>query len=279
MTREMPTLEQWCADVPGLTRTGVDTWESSARSSTALTGEAHALLAEIEPQSFWFKHRNEVIAAVVRRFPPNGPIFDIGGGNGYVSAGLREAGFTCVVLEPGQVGAANAARRGFPVIRAAFQDLRIADGTIPSAGMFDVLEHIGDDTGALANMHRVLAPGGRLYIAVPAYRLLWSDDDVSAGHFRRYTLHVLAKKLQEAGFAVDYSTYFFAVLVLPILFMRVLTPFLRPKSKSKMQQDHTLPTGMIGAVFRRSFARELAKIVSGGRRNIGASCLLVARKL
>ena len=271
-------LEQWCAKVPNLKKTGTHSWELLAESSTALTTEAHTLLAEIEPQSFWFSHRNDVIAAVVQRFPPMGTIFDIGGGNGYVSLGLEKAGFECVVVEPGKAGAANAAKRGFPVIRAPFQDLQIGDGTIPSAGMFDVLEHIDDDAGAIANLYRVLAPGGRLYIAVPSHRLLWSDDDVKAGHFRRYTLRTLSRRLHQAGFALDYGTYFFAILVAPIFLMRVLPARRRLKSGNEVKQDHRLPPGRLGAVFRRSFDRELAKIASDGKQRFGASCLVVARK-
>lgn len=278
MGDDWSNLEQWCSQVPGLTKTGARTWELLAESSTALSAEAHALLAEIEPQSYWFNHRNDVIAAVVRRFPPMGPILDIGGGNGYVSLGLKAGGFECIVVEPGEVGAVNAAKRGFPVIRAPFQNLQLRDETVPCAGMFDVLEHIEDDVGALANLHRVLAQGGRLYVAVPSYRLLWSDDDVKAGHFRRYRQRALCQRLEQAGFTVEYGTYFFAILVAPIFLMRVLTALLRLKSESKARQDHTLPRGAIGAVFRRSFSYELAKIASGSKLNFGASCLVVARK-
>ena len=37
----------------------------------------------------------------------------------------------------------------------------------------DVLEHIDDDRGMLAEMHRVLAPGGTLLVTVPAFPFLW----------------------------------------------------------------------------------------------------------
>jgi 2-polyprenyl-3-methyl-5-hydroxy-6-metoxy-1,4-benzoquinol methylase len=50
-----------------------------------------------------------------------------------------------------------------------------------------VLEHIDDEQAFLREIRRCLAPGGRIYLSVPAGRWLWSDDDVQAGHFRRYT--------------------------------------------------------------------------------------------
>ena len=272
-------LDELCGQIPGLIRTGENAWELPAQSATAFAGEAHARLVQIEAESYWFNHRNDVITAVVRRFPPSGPIFDIGGGNGYVSLGLKRCGFECIVVEPGEVGAANAAKRGFPVIRAPFQNLTLGDETIGSAGMFDVLEHIEDDSGALANLHRVLKREGRLYIAVPAHRLLWSAEDVAAGHYRRYTLGSLSERLRHAGFAVDYGTYFFTLLVAPIFLMRVVAALAGRSSVGDVNQDHRLPGGVIGAAFRWSFKRELLAIASGGRRPLGASCLIVARKI
>jgi SAM-dependent methyltransferase len=273
------SLEDWCSRIPGLVSVGSQTWQlPNAQSDTALCQDAHDLLAQIEPQSYWFKHRNDVIAAVVRQFPPKEPLFDIGGGNGYVSLGLKKAGFECVVFEPGNVGAATAARRGFGVVRAPFQELQIPDSSLPSAGMFDVLEHIADDAATLRRLHRALTSGGRLYISVPAYQFLWSADDVEAGHFRRYRLGALCESLVRTGFLIDFSTYFFSVLIAPILLMRTVRHRAAPKSAAAVRHDHVLPPGLIGASLRRSFARELAKIRSGRRQYWGASCLVVGRK-
>ncbi len=63
----------------------------------------------------------------------------------------------------------------------------------PSAsGSFDlvvcqnVLEHIADDEAALAEMARVLAPGGRLALLVPSGPTLFGSLDDAYGHWRRY---------------------------------------------------------------------------------------------
>ncbi len=52
----------------------------------------HRIMAELEETSFWFNHRNDVLMTAIRRFPPPGPILDVGGGNGYVSLALKRAG-------------------------------------------------------------------------------------------------------------------------------------------------------------------------------------------
>lgn len=244
---------------------------------TAFPAEEQALLAEIEPRSFWFGHRNDVIAAVVRRLPPSGPIFDIGGGNGYVSLGLQNAGFDCVVVEPSQAGAANAELRGVPVIRGTLDCLM--PSSIAAAGMFDVLEHLAEDGAALAKVSRALRPRGMLYVAVPAYQALWSNDDVEAGHFRRYTTPGLCRRLSDAGFSVEYATYFFSPLVAPVFLMRTIRRRRTRKSNAEVAGDHRLPRGLVGHCAAKVLRWESRSISRGNSVPLGTSCLAVARKL
>ena len=150
--QEIDSLPAWGAGISGLRKAADNFWELDTVADVSFPESGHSALVEIEQDSYWFNHRNDIIAAAVRQFPPDGPVFDIGGGNGYVSVGLKRAGFDCVVIEPGPAGAANAAARGFQVIRAPFQDLAVSDSTLAAAGMFDVLEHIEDDAAALAKL-------------------------------------------------------------------------------------------------------------------------------
>ena len=110
---------------------------------------------EIEENSFWFRHRNNCIIEMIRNYPPNGngPIFDVGGGNGYVAKGLLEAGLEVVLVEPGPAGAINAKKRGIPhVICATTHTAQFKPGSIPAIGVFDVVEHIEDDIGFLKHL-------------------------------------------------------------------------------------------------------------------------------
>ena len=80
---------------------------------------------------------------VVERFRPQGTIVDIGGGNGFVAGKLVQAGFPTVVVEPGETGARNAARRGVTtVICATLEAAHFRAASVPAACVFDVLEHI-----------------------------------------------------------------------------------------------------------------------------------------
>lgn len=72
----------------------------------------------------------------------------------------------------------------------------------------NVLEHIEDDRGSLAAMRRLLAPGGRLVLLVPAIPFLYGSLDRALGHYRRYTPWLLRERYREAGLVVQHLEYF-----------------------------------------------------------------------
>jgi SAM-dependent methyltransferase len=237
----------------------------------------------VEDVSFWFRHRNNCIGEIVRSFPPAGPIFDIGGGNGYVAKGLQDAGLDVVLVEPGAAGARNALRRGIlHVVQATAQDAGFARGSLPAAGLFDVVEHIQDDHGFLANLRQLLVPGGRVYLTVPAFQWLWSHEDVAAGHWRRYTLKRLAAVLRGAGYDIEFATCFFAFLPLPVLLSRAL-PYRLGLARGglnpdEMRADHELTNPAARRLLAWLTGRELARIAARRPCRFGGSCLVVARK-
>lgn len=270
------------AVAPGLERRDDGLWWPRVLSPVDYPDEGNAFCFEVEDRSFWFRHRNGCILDAVRRLPPAGPLFDIGGGNGFVSRALIAAGVSAVVVEPGPVGAANAARRGIPtVICATLEDAAFEPGSLPSAGLFDVLEHMPDDRQVLRTLHTCLAPGGRLYLSVPAYEWLWSADDDLGGHHRRYTLRQLRRVLTSAGFAVEYLSCFFAPLPLPVLLLRSLPWRLgsRPEVDPDALRQQLAPSPSVAErVLVRVLDSERRWLADGRRLPVGGSCLAVARR-
>ena len=90
--------------------------------------------------------------------------------------------------------------------------LPFADRTFDVVGAFDVLEHCAPEQRAVAELFRVLEPGGRLLASVPAYTWAWTEHDVRAGHHRRYTRTRLVRALELGGFDVLRATYGFAAV-------------------------------------------------------------------
>ncbi len=257
-------------------------WWPRTRSTVDYPDEGNAFCFQIEDHSFWFAYRNAYVAAAVGRFPPQGPIFDIGGGNGFVARGLTDAGFPTVVVEPGPTGARNAQSRGLePVACAALDDAGFLRGSVPAAGLFDVLEHIEDDHAALRTLHGLLPHGGRLYLTVPAYQWLWSSEDELSGHHRRYTRAGLARLLTRAGFVVELGTYVFWPLPVPILLLRAIPTRLgiRPEVNLDAVRNELKPQQGIAVKALTSLLDiERWWIGRGGTVPFGGSCLMVARK-
>jgi SAM-dependent methyltransferase len=100
----------------------------------------------------------------------------------------------------------------------------------------DVLEHIADETTALENWLRILRPGGRLLVCVPAFMFLWSDHDVVNHHRRRYTRKTLRAALNTAGFAIDRAGYWNFSIFLPATTVRLIERVrVRPKLSNSDQ--------------------------------------------
>jgi SAM-dependent methyltransferase len=73
---------------------------------------------------------------------------------------------------------------------------------------FEVLEHIEDDKGALAEWVPLVRPGGHLVLSVPAFQERFGAMDTHAGHFRRYSPTGLKDRLVEAGLTdVEITVY------------------------------------------------------------------------
>jgi SAM-dependent methyltransferase len=100
-------------------------------------------------------------------------------------------------------------------MRADATRLPIADNVFGAVLLLDVLEHV-DDHAALAEVHRVLRPGGVAVITVPAVPWLWSYRDEAAGHLRRYGRRQLVQAITGARLAV-LAVQYYQCLLFPLV--------------------------------------------------------------
>ena len=137
---------------------------------------------EVEESSFWFAHRSDVIAWLLGHYPCSGTMLDVGGGNGLETLRLQARQEPVVMVEPGPRACANARARGVErVLRATLEGLHLHPETVGAVCFFDVLEHIEAPLALLHEALRILRPGGRLYLTVPALDALWSNEDDTRG--------------------------------------------------------------------------------------------------
>lgn len=130
----------------------------------------------------------------------------------------------------------------------------------------NVLEHIPDDVGALRSFARMVRPGGRVVIFVPAHPAAFSKFDAAVGHVRRYTRNGLADVAREAGLTVETLHHVNAPgLCAWFLWMRVL--------------GQTPRSGPLLRLWDRAVVPVARTIEARVRPPFGQSLLLVARTM
>jgi SAM-dependent methyltransferase len=237
-------------------------------------------LSCIEDDSFWFTHRRDCIIEMIRRFPPGPLILDVGGGNGFVTLGLKHAGLNAVLLEPSNEAVMKAYQRGITQIICSTVDQAQFDlHSIPAVGLFDVLEHIEDDCAFIKKICRVLMPEGKLYLTVPALPCLWSHEDRYAEHFRRYRRKSLCDQLHECGFTVDFTTYLFSYLVVPLFLVKVIPTILglaKNYTHEQTRNEHVIQPGLKKKLVNVIHAWERKRISKGKVIPLGTSIMIAA---
>lgn len=114
---------------------------------------------------------------------------------------------------------------------------------------FDVLEHIEDDIEVLRWIESALSSHGSFALTVPAMPFLWSDHDVQAHHFRRYTKQTLLSVLKD-NFEIIKLTYFNTHLFPAIAATRALQRLgVIPEFESKTAGSHSGLSSVLETVF------------------------------
>ncbi|NLE76147.1 MAG: methyltransferase domain-containing protein [Chloroflexi bacterium] len=98
---------------------------------------------------------------------PSGRLLDLGGGTGRVAGALGYPPARLVLADVSAGMLAQAKSKGFPVVVAAAEALPFRDGAFGRVLMVDAFHHLEDQTGAAAEMWRVLGPQGRAVVEEP----------------------------------------------------------------------------------------------------------------
>lgn len=161
--------------------------------------------------------------------PPHaGKVVDLGAGRGTFAEMLRARGLAIHCVEADPENQAILREHGFPV-QSTINEQK--PESIDYVYTLNVLEHVPEDEELVRAVFLRLLRGGRLFVFVPAFPILWSHLDDHVEHQRRYRRGPLEGMLRRAGFVVIRCHYadclgFFAAL----LFGRCGTPEISPRS-------------------------------------------------
>lgn len=236
-----------------------------------------------ERNHWWFRVRRIVLKGLLDRhvgWKSGLRVVEVGTGPGENLQALYPADVVLAGVEPDAANAElAAARSGKPVYVGTVERLppEVAREKPDLVCLFDVLEHIPDDEGALDVLREWLADGGYLALSVPAYRFMWGQQDVVNMHCRRYTRGELCRKLERHGFAVARATYFNFVLFPFIAAFRLLAK-LPPWRNRPAHSDFDYSAGPLDRLLYGLFRVEwpFLKYVDAP---FGGSCFVLARKL
>jgi 2-polyprenyl-3-methyl-5-hydroxy-6-metoxy-1,4-benzoquinol methylase len=241
-------------------------------------------LLAAEDRHFWFRARNKTIAALASQ--PIGDlrdgfrILEVGCGSGNVLRVLHDLAGSRGHVEGLELSAQAAdvarARTGLLVTNGYVSDLD-PDAKYDLIAAFDVLEHIADETGVLAQMRERLVPGGRLILTVPAHQTLWSAFDVASGHERRYSKRTLSRALQTSGFRVEYITYFMSLLFPLMWLRRRLLKTEKPDMGALLDSEFKVVSG-VNRVAYELLRREADVVRARWRLPMGTSVAAIARR-
>ena len=231
-----------------------------------MEANAYRQFLELERTHWWFRGRRTVYFGLLRHFLGDrspSRVLDLGCGMGGFLEGLSRS---CRRVFPSDIShesLQHCRERGFPdsTVSSGYA-LPYRDESFELVCLFDAIEHIPDDARVMAEVARVLEPGGSVLVTVPAYQFLYANNDRIAQHQRRYSRGMLEELFRNAGLQVRRNTHsnvlLFPLILPVVLAIKAMEKIFPGKTADSEHTNLSWPIpGFVHDILHGIFAAEL----------------------
>ena len=235
-----------------------------------------------EQSHFWFRGFRQYMQPALARATAgvrSPRILDCGCGTGSNLEMLRPYG-SAVGFDLTRIGSEFARAHGHRVAQASISDIPFRSGSFDLVTSFDVFQTLPDavERSAIAEISRVLKPGGWMLLHVAALDILHGKHSVLSEETRRYTRPSLRALVEGAGFTIERLTFdHFSLLplMLPVRMWHRLTA--KNGIVDAGEGEITVPAAPINAALTALVSME-ALALRAVNMPIGSSLMCLARK-
>lgn len=241
----------------------------------------YEVMAAVESRHWWYGGMRAIAAALLDEVYAGRRdlrILDAGCGTGGNALFLRRYGSVAAIDLAPEAAQFGGERLKRALVRGMVQALPFVDAWFDLVTSFEVLYHRGvpDEAPALQEAWRVLRPGGRLLLRLPAFEWLRGDHDRAVHGRRRYTAADVAGLVQAQGFVIERLSYVNSLL-LPLPLTQRFIERLAPPA-NQIDSDLELPPALVNEAMRWPLVAEAAWLARGYSFPVGLSVICRAHK-
>jgi SAM-dependent methyltransferase len=254
------------------------TFLSEREQAKAVDHREYDIMYRAEKSHWWYQGMAQITRSILEIFYTPGSdlrILDAGCGTGAGMLFLSQYG-SVTGLDISPHALRYCVERGCTEIAmASVMALPFRTESFDLVTSFDILyfEGVYDET-ALQETARILRPGGRLLIRVPAFDWLRGTHDARVSTAHRYTSKELSEKLAKGGFEVEFMSYANMILF-PLALLKRFSE--RWRAVSQQDSDIALNVGAFSGLLRSCLVLE-SKLIRFSRLPFGLSVVAVAKK-
>jgi SAM-dependent methyltransferase len=234
----------------------------------------------LEDTLWWYQGQRRITASLLERHLPqrtDNRILDCGAGTGGSLAFLRRWGEVTSLEYSEQAVELNRRRGNARLVHSSATSMPFDDASFDLLTVFDVFYCLeaADESQALSEVARVLAPGGTFLWREPAFQFLYGPHDRATHGKRRYTRGDLAERIRRAGLRPVRLSYANTLLFPLALLKRMLA---RLRSEAAHEESDVQPVSEpLNTVLAKVLGLE-ASLVTRFGLPVGLSVIAVASK-